>query len=72
MVKARGPSRSYGFIGLERTGGIIIYDIADPRRPFFVDYVNTTLDDVSQGLLPDRSPEGVLFIKEEIVLMANR
>ena len=35
----------------------MVYDISDPRRPFFVDYVNTGPDDVS--------PEGVMFIKEE-------
>ena len=49
--------RTYAFIGLERTGGIMVYDISDPRRPFFVDYVNTSPDDIS--------PEGVLFIKED-------
>ena len=49
--------RTYAFIGLERTGGIMVYDISDPRRPFFVDYVNTGPDDVS--------PEGVMFIKED-------
>ena len=49
--------RIYAFIGLERTGGIMVYDISDPRRPFFVDYVNTGPTDVS--------PEGVLFIAEQ-------
>ena len=36
--------RTYAFIGLERTGGIMVYDVSDPRRPFFVNYVNTSLD----------------------------
>jgi DNA-binding beta-propeller fold protein YncE len=49
--------RTYAFIGLERTGGIMVYDISDPRQPFFVDYANTGPT--------DRSPEGILFIKEE-------
>jgi hypothetical protein len=49
--------RTYAFIGLERTGGIMVYDISDPRRPFFVHYANTGPT--------DRSPEGILFIKEE-------
>ena len=35
----------------------MVYDISDPRRPFFVDYVSTSPNDVS--------PEGVLFIKED-------
>jgi choice-of-anchor I-like protein len=50
-------SRTYLFIGLERTGGIIVYDVTDPFQPAFVDYVNTGPDDIS--------PEGLLFIKEE-------
>jgi 2',3'-cyclic-nucleotide 2'-phosphodiesterase / 3'-nucleotidase / 5'-nucleotidase len=49
--------RTYAFIGLERTGGIMVYDISDPNRPFFVHYINTSPT--------DRSPEGILFIKEE-------
>ncbi|MGH6892105.1 MAG: choice-of-anchor I domain-containing protein [Dongiaceae bacterium] len=32
--------RPYAFIGLERIGGIMVYDLSDPRAPLFVDYVN--------------------------------
>ncbi|MEQ9485139.1 choice-of-anchor I family protein [Coleofasciculus sp. F4-SAH-05] len=32
--------RTIAFIGLERMGGIISYDITDPFNPFFLDYVN--------------------------------
>jgi hypothetical protein len=46
--------RIYAFIGLERAGGIMVYDISDPERPFFVDYASTSPIDVS--------PEGILFI----------
>jgi hypothetical protein len=49
--------RTYAFIGLERAGGIMVYDISDPERPFFVDYANTSPTDIS--------PEGILFISEE-------
>jgi hypothetical protein len=49
--------RTYAFIGLERTAGIMVYDISDPHAPFFVEYVNTSPDDIS--------PEGILFISEE-------
>ena len=49
--------RTYAFIGLERTGGVMTFDISDPRHPFFVDYVNTSPIDVS--------PEGLLFINED-------
>jgi hypothetical protein len=47
---------TYAFIGLERTGGVMVYDVSDPFKPRFVQYVNTP-DDIS--------PEGLLFIKEE-------
>lgn len=30
----------YALIGLERMGGIMVYDISDPLHPVFVDYVN--------------------------------
>lgn len=32
--------RTYAFVGLERTGGIMVYDITNPVAPFFVEYVN--------------------------------
>jgi hypothetical protein len=49
--------RTYAFIGLERTAGIMVFDISDPHAPFFVEYVNTSPIDIS--------PEGILFISEE-------
>jgi DNA-binding beta-propeller fold protein YncE len=49
--------RTYAFIGLERAGGIMVYDISDPHRPFFVEYANTSPTDIS--------PEGIFFISEE-------
>ena len=48
--------RTYAFIGLERTGGVIVYDISKPTAPTFVTYVNTTPTDLS--------PEGLIFIKK--------
>jgi hypothetical protein len=30
----------YAFIGLERIGGIMVYEISDPAAPYFVTYVN--------------------------------
>ena len=57
VVLGKAFGRTYAFIGLERTGGLMIYDVSDPVKPTFVQYVNTTPDDIS--------PEGLLFIKEE-------
>ncbi|MEA5534813.1 choice-of-anchor I family protein [Crocosphaera sp. XPORK-15E] len=51
-------NRLYGFIGLERIGGFMVYDITDPTNPLFVNYQNDTA-------LGDLSPEGLLFISSK-------
>lgn len=51
-------NRLYSFIGIERAGGFMAYDITDPDNPFFTNYVN-------DWQLGDRSPEGLLFISAE-------
>ena len=33
--------RIYAFLALERTGGIIIYDVTDPENSKYVNYINT-------------------------------
>ncbi|MDB9415643.1 choice-of-anchor I family protein [Microcystis aeruginosa] len=48
-------NRLYSFVGIERSGGFMVYDITDPNNPFFTDYIN-------DWQLGDRSPEGLLFI----------
>ncbi|MCA2554300.1 MAG: choice-of-anchor I family protein, partial [Microcystis sp. M04BS1] len=48
-------NRLYSFVGIERAGGFMVYDITDPNNPFFTDYIN-------DWQLGDRSPEGLLFI----------
>ncbi|MBT3010138.1 MAG: choice-of-anchor I family protein [Candidatus Thiodiazotropha endolucinida] len=65
--------RTYAFIGLERVGGIMVYDISNPHRVEFVDYVNNRdfsvpaeLDDGSANpLAGDLGPEGITFIAED-------
>lgn len=32
--------RTYAFIGFERLGGVIVYDITDPAAPSYVEYIN--------------------------------
>ncbi len=32
--------RPYLFLGLERIGGIMVYDLSDPAAPLFIDYLN--------------------------------
>lgn len=62
--------RTYAFIGLERVGGILVYDVTNPYRVRFVDYFNhrdfsvdTQLPDGSTNpLAGDLGPEGLTFI----------
>ena len=40
VVVGRVGDRVYAFVGLERTGGVMVYDVTDPRDAFYVTYVN--------------------------------
>lgn len=56
--------RLYAFVGLERVGGIMVYDITEPQSPLFVQYINNRNFSVVEGLpgAGDLGPEGILFI----------
>ncbi|WP_411676227.1 choice-of-anchor I family protein [Caproicibacter sp.] len=51
---------SYAFIGLERIGGVMAYDITDPANPTAVDYLNQR--NFSLDIAGDDSPEGIDFV----------
>jgi hypothetical protein len=57
-------SRTYAFVGLERMGGIMVYDVTNPFGVFFVEYVNNR--DVTEGLdislAGDLAPESIVFV----------
>jgi len=55
LVVGTVGNRLYSFVGIERAGGFMVYDITNPSHPFFVDYIN-------DWQLGDISPEGLLFI----------
>jgi 2',3'-cyclic-nucleotide 2'-phosphodiesterase / 3'-nucleotidase / 5'-nucleotidase len=40
VVVGQVGNRTYAFIGLERIGGVMIYDVTNPAQAFYVDYVN--------------------------------
>jgi hypothetical protein len=42
--------RTYAFIGLERVGDVIVYDVTDPNQPQLVQYINTPEDIGTEGL----------------------
>ena len=51
--------RTYAFIGFERVGGVIVYDITVPDEAFFVTYLNNRDFADNSG---DLGPEGLAFI----------
>lgn len=51
------------FVGLERIGGIVVYNVTDPANAAFVNYTNTR--DYNAGLATDTAPEGIEFISSE-------
>jgi hypothetical protein len=63
----RVASRTYAFIGLERIGGVMVYDITDPRAPVHLQYLNHRdfAADPESAAAGDLGPEGLLFIDAE-------
>ncbi|MDO5403003.1 MAG: choice-of-anchor I family protein [Eubacteriales bacterium] len=52
--------KTYAFVGLERIGGIMVYDISDPANVSYVNYINSR--DFSEDIAGDVSPEGLCFV----------
>ena len=55
VVIGEALGKTFAFIGLERTGGIMIYDITDPNAPLFANFISLSDSGIS-------SPEGLTFI----------
>ena len=55
---------TYAFIGLERIGGVMIYNITNPTNAYFVNYINTRNFSQTPGtnLGGDLGPEGLVFV----------
>jgi hypothetical protein len=51
-------SKTFAFIGLERVGGVMVYDVTNPTAATFVTYLNSRT-----GATGDRGPEGLTFIR---------
>jgi hypothetical protein len=64
LVLGKVFGRTHAFIGLERVGGIMVFDVTNPFQPAFVRYVNNHVPGAPIAL-GDVSPEGLLFIKAE-------
>jgi hypothetical protein len=50
-------NKTFAFIGMERVGGVIVYDVSNPTAPSYVTYLNTR-----NALTGDRGPEGLALI----------
>jgi Ca2+-binding RTX toxin-like protein len=59
--------RTYAFIGLERIGGVMMYDVTTPSSPQFVQYLNNRnfSGDPLAGTAGDLGPEGLTFVSAE-------
>lgn len=64
-------AKTYAFIGLERIGGVMVYDITNPYRPVYKSYINNRNFDVEFDednhtdflKAGDLGPEGLVFIQ---------
>ena len=67
LVTGKINDRTYAFIGLERIGGVMVYDVTDPVSPTFVQYINnrdfTAATDSAAA--KDLGPEGLAFISAQ-------
>lgn len=86
LTLGRIGEKTYAFIGLERIGGVMVYDITNPYRPVYKSYINNRNFDVEFDednqtdflKAGDLGPEGLLFIQAkssstgtDLLLVAN-
>jgi len=64
LTTAKILDSTYVFVGLERIGGIMVYNITNPVSPYFVQYINDRNfgETPGAGTGGDLGPEGLLFI----------
>jgi hypothetical protein len=75
IVTATINDTVYAFIALERTGGVMVYDVTNPAAPRYVTYKNNR--NITSGGI-DLGSEGIIFIsatqspnKKPLVILAN-
>ena len=64
VVVADVYGSTYAFIGLERIGGIMVYDVSVPTAPVFIQYLNNRnfAGDAAAGTALDLGPEDIKFV----------
>jgi predicted extracellular nuclease len=71
VVTGEIDGRTYAFVALERTGGVMVYDVTDPEAPTYEQYLQTPGDFAPEGLrfiTADESTTGnpLLAISSEV------
>jgi len=63
VTSLRVGNRTFAIIGLERIGGIMVYDISNPVSPVFYDYINSrNFSGSSLAEMGDLGPEGLYAV----------
>jgi hypothetical protein len=65
VAVGRVGGRTYAFVGLERVGGVMVYDITNPSAPVYEDYLQTRVFGGTE-VGPDSGPEIIRFIKPQV------
>ncbi len=60
VVLGRFGRKKFAFIGLERTGGVMVYDVSVPTAPAFVTYATSR-----NGAGGDLGPEGLALVSAD-------
>lgn len=57
-------SKTFAFIGLERMGGVMLYDVTSPTKPVFVQYLNPRdfSKETNTAAAGDLGVEGLVFV----------
>ena len=72
--------RQLAFVGLERIGGVVVYDVTNPADPELLEYVNNRDFSETPGTPAslDQGPEGLVFVsaanspnRKPLLLVAN-
>ena len=67
VVVGKVFGRQYAFIGLERIGGVAVFDVSDPKNPVPVTYANSRnfAGAPNTPAAGDLGPEGIIYISED-------
>jgi DNA-binding beta-propeller fold protein YncE len=69
LALANAFGKTLAFVGLERVGGVMVFDISNPASPTYLDYLNTSIysgnfvTGKATAAAGDVSPEGIQFVR---------